>query len=108
MWWARKAISNWTGVRIIDNVSEFAQSLKLAYKPEEEEQKEEQKIDKKIKDYSFIQKVPQSVLTLKAKNRCDMRCFMLVASTRPKYAVYMLNQPLFKASLEPLDSVDNK
>lgn len=52
--------------------------------------------------------MPQSVVTLKNKNRCDMRCFMLVACTRPKYAVYMYKHPLFKASLEPLDSVDNK
>lgn len=75
---------------------------------EGEEQKEEQKIDKKIKDYSFIQRMPSSILTLNNKNRCDMRCFMLVACTRPKYGVFMYQQPLFKASLEPLDSEDNK
>ena len=38
MWWARKAVSNWTGVRIVENITEFTNALKLAYKLEPKEE----------------------------------------------------------------------
>ncbi len=63
-------------------------------------EEEKNKVDTKLKELTFVTSIPEKVLRLaNGSGRCDMRCFMLVASTRPKYAVYLYKEPLYKASL---------